>query len=292
MKKLLTRVLTLALVLCCFTFVGCTKYEDNDPKPATIEQTLAICDQFIADMQAIQTKISAPDYEYPTTDAQASAKQVADTDKSSMGIEYSNYMDFDYNYDFDQDQGHEPNSPSYEIYPDAVEMGEALDMYIQVYKDNRLQLNNVYSIGSSQYIKLTNNGSKISFSMSSRDFDDEFDGELIINIDKNSNWTSFEYKHYEKQDGTIACIIVEKATNANRVFNRYLEFEHITEYGFSFADINETTQKMLYMDNFSINSMNVAQSKGYNYFETLNISSIADNIDTTNAVEIEVNLGE
>ena len=292
MKKLLTSVLTLALVLCCFTFVGCTKDENNDPKPATIEQTLAICDQFIADMQAVQTKISAQDYVYPTTDAQASATQVLDTDKSSLDIEYSNYMDFDYNYDFDQDQGHEPNSPSYEIYPDAVEMGEALDMYIQVYKDNRLQLNNVYSIGSSQYIKLTNNGSKISFSMSSRDFDDEFDGELVINIDKNSNWTSFEYKHYEDDNGTSAYIIIEKSTDESRLFNRYLEFEYMTEYGFSFTDIDETTQKMLYVDNFSLDSMNIMQSKAYGYFESLDIESIVNNIDTTKAVEIEVNLGE
>ena len=59
MKKLLTSVLTLALVLCSFTFVGCDLFKDKDnTKPATIEQTLAICDQFIADMQAIETKIN------------------------------------------------------------------------------------------------------------------------------------------------------------------------------------------------------------------------------------------
>lgn len=286
MKKLLTSVLTLALVLCCFTFVGCTKEED--PKPATIEQTLAICDQFIADMQAIQTKISASDYEYPTVDAQASAKQVADTDKSSIGIKYSNYMDFDYNYDFDQDQGHEPNSPSYEIYPDAVEVGEALDMYIQVYKDNRLQLNNVYSIGSSQYIKLTNNGSKISFSMSSRDFDDEFDGELVINIDKNSNWTSFEFRDYDEM--VTLYMFIEKSTDQNRLFNRFIKIEEEIDFGIECVDLDETTQKMLYVDEFFIDSMNVLESKVYTYLESLNIPSIIGNIDTTNAVEIEVNL--
>ena len=53
------------------------------------------------------------------------------------------------------------------------------------------------------------------------------------------------------------------------------------------VDIDETTQKMLYVDNFLIDSMNEMQRKAYAYFETLNIQNIVNNIDSTNAVEIE-----
>ncbi len=302
MKKLLTSVLTLALVLCCFTFVGCTKDEDNDPKPATIEQTLAICDQFIADMQAIQTKISAPDYEYPTTDAVESSTPVRATDKSSIGIEYSNYMDFDYTYDFFENStlGGETYTSS-DCYLLIMYMSQYLDEKLDIYKGNNLDLNNVYKYNTedngysaTNYLKLINNNSKICLYFY-QDTQYSYLYELTISLDDNKGWKSFEYKGFDQNNELLEFGYCEKSTNVSRVFDRGVVTYIETVKGIDeiyLTDINETTQKMIYIDGFSTDSMNVIQSQAYSYFETLNIENIADSIDITNAVEIEVNLGE
>jgi hypothetical protein len=294
MKKILTSVLTLALVLCCFTFVGCTK--DEEPKPATIEQTLAILDNFVSDMKAIETKISAQDYVYPTIDAIRASQAVTDTDKSSIGIEYSNYMDFDYDYDFEQGTSPEPYSPSYNFYPDIVEMS-FVSVYASIYEENGLKLDTTYTFTieddgdtETMFIKLTNDKSKVCFYVAFAGGEENEYHALQLNLNSNSNWVSFEYKVYDEED-FVNYSYVEKSTNENRIFNRYLSVEQENQ-GIGLIDLDETTQKMLYVDEFTTDSMNLNQSKVYNYLESLNIESISNDIDTTNAIEIEVNLGE
>ena len=294
MKKLLTSVLTLALVLCCFTFVGCTKDEDSAPKPATIEQTLTILDNFVSDMKAIETKISAQDYVYPTIDAIRASQAVANTDKSSIGIEYSNYMDFDYDYDFEQGTSPEPYSPSYNFYPDIVEM-PFVSVYASIYEENGLKLDTTYTFTieddgdtETMFIKLTNDKSKVCFYVAFAGGEENEYHALQLNLNSNSNWVSFEYKVYDEED-FVNYSYVEKSTNENRIFNRYLSVEQENQ-GIGLVDLDETTQKMLYVDEFTTDSMNLNQSKVYNYLESLNIESISNDIDTTNAIEIEVNL--
>lgn len=284
MKKIITSLLTLALVLCCFTFVGCK--DKGNQKPATIEATLEILDEFVADMQTVGDKIAADGYTYPTNNAIAASVPVKSTDKSSIGIEYSNYINFDYDYDFSQGSNPEPYSPSYNFYPDATGM-TSVNMYFQLYTNNNLQLNSVYEIRQDVFMRLTNDNSKITFTMISNEVNEEFNAEFVITLDTNFNWKSIEYKRFEI-DGYKSYTYIEKSTNENRVFNRYISIEEDNQ-GVDLVDLDETTQKMIYIDKFEIDSMNIIQSKVYNYLESLNIESFVDKIDIENAVEIEVN---
>lgn len=300
MKKLLTSVLTLALLLCCFTFVGCDLFKDKDEqKVATIEQTLAICDQFIADMQAIQTKISAPNYEYPTIDAIRASKTVEDTDKSSIGIEYSNYEDFDINYNLDDDPEH-----PYTIKDNYLEMMEIVyvaDMYIDLYSENDLQLNESYRVNLNEYgdegytyTRLINDNNQINLSLchSSLDGLSKSFYDFTINID-NLNWVSWEFKQCYNDDEFFACAYIEKSTHEARIFDRYYLSRVDRESGtplYDFEEVDEKVQKIIVVDEFSINSMNVLQSKIYNHHESLNIESIRDNIDIENAIETELDV--
>lgn len=295
MKKLLTSVLTLALVLCCFTFVGCTKDKE---KPATIEQTLAVCDQFIADMKAVETKISAQNYEYPTIDALRASKAVDGTDKSSIGIEYSNYMDFDLTYDFKQGAygPYDTYAPS-DFYIEMAEMSEYFGIYFDIYKNNNLQLNNTYKFDTEDdenpvtiYLKLINDNSRICLSMY-MDYTEggySYNYDYIINLNNNSSWKSFELKNFSQN--YLTYMYVEKATDNARIFNKFIAVEN--EETARLTDVDETTQKMLYIDEFMTDSMNVIQAKAYNYLESLNLEDIVDDIDTANATEIQVDLGE
>ena len=289
MKKILTSMLTLALALCCFTFVGCDGFKNKDKKPATIEQTLEVLDQFVADMQAVGDKIAADGYVYPANNAIASSIPVIGTDISSIGIEYSNYIDFDYNYDFGQGSYLEPYSPSYNFYPYAVGM-TSVNSYFQLYKDNNFQLNTVYEIRQDVYIKLTNDNSKITFTMISNEVDEEFNAEFVITLDTNSKWKSVEYKHLEI-DEYKSYLYIEKSTSENRVFDRYISVEQ-EEGCINLVDLNETTQKMICIDSFETDSMNIIESKVYNYLESLNLENFVNNIDIANAVQFELNLGE
>lgn len=289
MKKFITSFLTFALIICCFTFVGC-KDKENNSKPATIEATLEILDQFVIDMQAVEDKILADGYTYPTNNAIADSVPVRSTDKSSIDIQYSNYIDFDYDYDFEQGTLPEPYSPAYNFYPDATSMWTSIkSTFIGIYKNYNLKLNSVYEKSENVYIKLTNDNTKITFTIISNELDEEFNVEIIIYLDNDSNWKSVEYKHYEI-DGYRSYVYIEKSTNNNRIFNRYISIEEDNQ-GVDLVDLNETTQKMIYIDKFETDSMNIIESKVYNYLESLEIESFIDNINIENAVEIQDNLG-
>lgn len=286
MKKLLTSMLTLALVLCCFTFVGCAK--DNDPKPATIEQTLAICDQFIADMQAVQTKISAQDYVYPTTDAIRASKVVADTDKSSIGIQYSNYMDFDVEETLNEEFG-DSFTVLDELF-DATENGavSTLEFLAGEYKAQKLSLDVVYSIedeDSISYIKLTNNNLKVCLSYKMLNTDGYYGAEIILNLNSDNTWKSFEMKAAE-EDGMVNYLYVEKSTDESRIFNQVIDgFIDGTDIGI--GDYNEIAQKMMYV-HFHNEPSDTIQTKALLYLRNLDIPSILDNFVTNNPVEIQI----
>jgi len=299
MKKLLTTVLTVALVLCCFTFVGCTKDEEAEPKPATIEQTLTILDNFVKDMQAVETKISAQDYVYPTIDAIRASQAVADTDKSSIGIEYSNYEDFDIDYNFSEDSQY-----PYTVKDNYLEIMEIIyvqDLYIDLYSENDLQLNSVYRVNLNEYgdmgyayTRLVNNNNQINLSLcfSSLDGLSRAFYDFAINID-NSDWTSWEFKQCYNDDEFFAYSYIEKSTHKARLFDRYYLSRLDAESGtpiYDFEEVDEKVQKIIVVDEFSINSMNVLQSKVYNHHVNLNIDGIRNNIDIENAIETELSI--
>ena len=299
MKKLLTRVLTLALVLCCFTFVGCTKDEEPAPKPATIEQTLTILDNFVADMKAVETKISAQDYVYPTIDAIRASQAVAGTDKSSIGIEYSNYEDFDIDYNIGQDPQH-PYTVK-DNYLEMMEMIYVVDMYIDLYSENDLELNVSYRVNLNEYgetgyayTRLINNNNQINLSLchSSLDGSRKVFFDFAININ-NSTWVSWEFKQCYNDDEFFACAYIEKSTHEARLFDRYYLSIVDAESGtpiYDFEEVDEKVQKIIVVDDFSIDSMNALQSKIYNHHVSLNIDSTRDNVDIENATETELSV--
>lgn len=299
MKKLLTSVLTLALVLCCFTFVGCNKDKNPTPKPATIEQTLTILENFVADMKAVESKMSAQDYVYPTIDAIRASQAVADTDVSSIGIEYSNYEDFN----IDDNLGKDPQHP-YTVkdsYLEIMDIVYVADLYIDLYSDNNLQLNASYKINLNDYgdigysfTRLVNNNNQINLSLchSSLDASSMSFFDLTINID-NSNWVSCEFKQCYDHDYFFAYMYIEKSTNEARLFDRYYlsVMDSETEIPlYSFEEVDEKLQKIFVVDEFSNNSMNVLQSKIYNHHVSLNIGGIRDSINIESAIETELNI--
>ena len=294
MKKLLTSMLTLALVLCCFTFVGCNLFKDKE-KPATIEQTLAICDQFIADMQAINTKISAQDYVYPTTDAQSSATSVSSYARSTLGIRYLNYMDFDTQEVFNQDLGYPITA--IDVLLDMSENGaiSTLAYIIEEYKSQNLSLNTVYSFedvdyeGDYSYFKLSNNNSQICCSYKNETSGDTtFIAEMIINLNSDNTWKSFEMKVVDLDSGVdIEYAYAEKSTDESRIFNRVI-VGYIDGTDVSLSDFDESCQKMLYV-HFHNEPTTDIQTQAVDYLESLNIESVVDGFDTTNDVEIQFN---
>lgn len=287
MKKLLTSVLTLALILCCFTFVGC---KNEDDPGLTIGQTLEICERFITDIKAVDTKISVQDYIYPTIDAQASAKQVADTDKSSIGVEYSNYDEFDYDEEF-----HEylwPFSVK-ELYLYADSDARDLKIYINMYKDNNWQLQETYKFyydaekDMPMYIQLINyNNTKISLLIAVEEDGETYYEEYTINLNTDLSWKSFEYKQYSTE-GDKDYLYIEKANDSNRVFNRYIEGDIYTT-SCRIVDINEETQKTLYLEEFSTSAMTSIQSTAHIYLLNLNIQNVQYRFHIENAIETEV----
>ncbi len=299
MKKLLTSVLTLALLLCCFTFVGCKKEEKSAPKPATIEQTLTILNGFVSDMKAVETKMSAQDYVYPTIDAIRASQAVADTDKSSIGIEYSNYEDFDIDYNIGQD----PQYP-YTVKDNYLEMMEMIyvaGMYIDLYSENDLQLNVSYRVNLNEYgdmgytyTRLINNNNQINLSLchSSLDGSSKSFYDYTINI-SNSNWISWEFKQCYNDDEFFAYLYTEKSTHEARLFDRYylskVDAESATPI-YDFEEVDEKVQKIIVVDEFSIDSMNAVQSKIYNHHVSLNIDNIRDSVDVENAMETELSV--
>lgn len=293
MKKLLTSIITLSLIICCFAFVGCKNDKDNEVKPATVEQTLKIWENFMTDMKALETKISNQDYVYPTRDAIRASKAVSNTDKSSIGIEYSNYVDFDLEYNLSGEPGH-----SYTIKEEYLELQETIyvvDLCMDLYGENNLKLNDSYRVninryGKYAYIRLNNDNSQINlrFCFSSLDGSDKAYYDFTINIE-NSTWTSCEFKQCYNDDEFFGYAYLEKSTNEARIFDRFY-FSTIDDEMATceLIDIDEKVQKLIHVDDFSIDSMNVLQSKVYNHHISLNIEDIREDFDFENATLTEL----
>ena len=297
MKKLLTSIITLSLIICCFAFVGCKKDKDKDtePKPATVEQTLTIWENFMTDMKEVETKISDQDYVYPIRDAIRASKAVSNTDKSSIGIEYSNYVDFDLEYNLSGEPGH-----SYTIKEEYLELQEIIsvgNLFFDLYSENDLKLNELYRVNLNEYgdegyayIRLNNDNSQINLSMcfSSLDGSDKAYYDFTINTN-NTTWTSWEFKQCYNNDDFFGYVYLEKSTNEARIFDRYY-FSTIDDEMATceLIDIDEKAQKLINVDEFSIDSMNVLQSKVYNHHVSLNIEDIRDNIDFEKATLTEL----
>ncbi len=299
MKKLLTSIITLSLIICCFAFVGCKKDKDKDtePKPATVEQTLITWENFMTDMKEVETKISDQDYVYPTRDAIRASNAVSDTDKSSIGIEYLNYIDFDFAYDFDEEPGY-----SYTIKDEYLELQEIIsvaDLCMDLYSENDLKLDESYRVNLNEegdegyaYIKLINDNNQINLSMcfSSLDGSDKAYYDFTINTN-NSTWTSWEFKQCYNDDDFFGYSYLEKSTHEARIFDRFylstLDDEMTT---CELIDIDEEVQKLIHVDDFSIDSMNVLQSKVYNHHVSLNIEDIREDFDFENATLTELSI--
>lgn len=297
MKKLLTSVLTLALILCCFTFVGCKK---KDNSGLTIDQTLEICEQFILDMEATKTKISSQDYEYPITEAQASAKQVADTDKSSVGIEYSNYDEFDYDCEFiyyptinsDTAIGMSVKDLYVDEYNlEAHYITSELEAYINMYKDNNWELGKTYKYyidreeETSYYIRLTGNSNKIT--IYEADDEGEWCAEYIINLNSDLSWKSFKNKGALTNGEAAEYIYVEKATDNNRIFNKYITAS-VNATHCKLIDIDEEAQKILCVEKFAIDAMDLTAIQSSVYAYMLNLPKAQNIVNKSKAIQTEV----
>ena len=153
-----------------------------------------------------------------------------------------------------------------------------------------VKLNNIYRTGnpgvsSVTYCKVTNDNQKVQISFRFEDVAGKITySEYLIHFDSNSQWTAFESKYFSEEQ--VVYTYLKKATNENRIFDRYLQISK-SQNTITAIEIDETTQKMLYVDEFTTNNMEAVDTKVYNYFYSLNVSNIVNNIDVESAIVIQ-----
>lgn len=284
MKKLLKSALSLVLALSCFAFVGCDLFKEKAEEPkkvATIEESIAIYRQCDNELSEIWQGIyEDEDYQYKIAEAIAAATQVKSTDKSTMNIEYSNYLNFDINQTLIPGD----STPVLDLYAPAVgSVFSRFDDLGRFFLMDYVELNNVYKV-STTYSKVTNDNTKVQISFRFGGSDTSFDN-CTIYYDSNSQWTAVERKVFSESG--LSYTYVKRATHESRIFDQCIQV-YKDGTTINAMEINEVTQKMIYVDDFTISgTMDTLDAKVYDYVNSLNIPSITTIIDIESAIEAE-----
>ena len=294
MKKLLTSMLTFALVLSCFAFVGCSN--KIDPKLVSYEQAVEICDTIIGEINDIKTLI-ANGYAYPTDEAVLAATKVNDTDKSGFNIEYSNYKDYEF---YGEANGHTLFSPK-TLYPGAIGVFDSYERYVGfLNKDFKLNVSYKFVTNEGEeFFKVTTEENKVNIYT----IRNAVCTRLVVELDFSNgiSWKSLRSTHFSMNSSTgtqgYFHTIMDRSTDETRLLDRCATVAwriHSTsgpnQMQLGIFDFEERTQKMLFEEGFvDPNTVEGVMQGLYNYASSIDYTSFSNVIDTANAVLIEVN---
>ena len=293
MKKFLTKTMVAALLFVSVLTAGCSFNNDISAKKA-----LGICNGYLNNIATFIETIEADGYTYPLETAQAVKVEVQDSDKSHIGVPYSEYLDFNFKTSARKESGDSAGNTLFApktLYKMSADVMYLFKDYVDCLTEDNFEFDTTYSYYKAPYSRYEY------FKMSVED-DTIYIHIRIANnhtqyvIETNrGNWVSVDRRSITLDDSGKATsynyFYLKKATQEGRLFDRHsvitwtIESTQDKRDQIRTYDLDETAQKMVFADNaFNPATVGGISKALRDFMLTLNFSDFVNAVDVANAV--------